>query len=142
MMTQSNPKLINALRKTAERLEGGAKYEWGHMARCNCGHLVQTLTDMSDYEIAKSVDFKLDEWSEYAQDYCKGTGHKVDDLFLTLQNVGFSHEDVVRLENLSDKRVLTRLGDGPCYLRRNKVDDVTRYMYTLADLLEEETVPA
>lgn len=141
-MTQSNPKLINALRKTAERLEGGAKYEWGHMARCNCGHLVQTLTDMSDYEIAKSVDFKLDEWSEYAQDYCEGTGHKVDDLFLTLQNVGFSHEDVVRLENLSDKRVLTRLGDGLCYLQRNKVDDVTRYMYTLADLLEEETVLA
>lgn len=141
-MTQSNPELINALRTTAKRLEGGAKYEWGHMARCNCGHLVQTLTDMTDYEIAKSVDFELDEWSEYAQDYCEGTGHKVDDLFLTLQNVGFSHEDVVRLENLSDKRVLTRLGNGPCYLQRNNVDDVTRYMYTLADVLEEETVPA
>ncbi len=138
-MAQSKPELIGALRETAKRLDDGAKYEWGHMARCNCGHLVQTLTDMTDYEIAKSVDFQLDEWSEYAQDYCAGTGHKVDDLFETLQVVGFSHTDVVHLENLSDKRVLCRLGNGtPRYLQRNNIDDVTLYMTTMADLLEEE----
>ncbi|MDX1523212.1 MAG: hypothetical protein R3264_16415, partial [Anaerolineae bacterium] len=105
---------------------------------CNCGHLVQTLTNMSDTEIAKSVDFMLDEWSEFANDYCAGTGHKVDDLFLTLQSVGFSHEDVIRLENLSDKRVLNRLEGQNRYLRRNNVQDVTLYMVTLANLLEDE----
>jgi hypothetical protein len=56
-MAKSNPELINALRETADRLEQGAHYEWGHMGRCNCGHLVQTLTWMSDYEIVKSIDF-------------------------------------------------------------------------------------
>lgn len=138
-MAQSNPELIGALRETAQRLSNGAKYEWGHMARCNCGHLVQTLTDMSDYEIAQSIDFRLDEWSEYAKDYCEGTGHKVDDLFTTLQTVGFGWEDVIKLENLSDQRVLRRLSNGvPCYLQRNKVEDVTLYMNTLAELLEDE----
>ena len=34
-MAKSNPELICALRETAERLEGGAQYEWGHMGRCN-----------------------------------------------------------------------------------------------------------
>ena len=137
-MTKVNPKLIQALHQTASRLESGARYEWGHMGRCNCGHLVQTLTQMSDYEIVKSIDFQLGEWSEHAQDYCAGSGRKVDDLFLTLQKVGFSYNDVIHLENLSDKRVLNHLPGGRRYLRRNNVEDVKVYITTLAELLEEE----
>jgi hypothetical protein len=137
-MAKSNPELITALRETANRLIGGAKYEWGHMGRCNCGHLVQTITHMSDYEIVKSIDFELAEWTEHAQDYCEGTGHKVDDLFSALHSVGFSRQDVIHLENLSDTRVLDRLENGRRYLQRNNPKDVTLYMNTLADLLEEE----
>ena len=136
-MTKSNPELINALREAAKRISDGAKYEWGHMGRCNCGHLVQTLTNMTDYEIAQSVNFQLDEWTEYANDYCQGTGQNVEDLFLTLQEVGFDYQDVIHLENLSDKRVLNRLGENR-YLRRNHGEDVSLYMITLADLLEDE----
>ncbi|MBE7551196.1 MAG: hypothetical protein HS126_08995 [Anaerolineales bacterium] len=137
-MAQSNGELIKALRETMARLTGGARYEWGHMARCNCGHLVQTITQMTDHEIARSVDFELDEWSEYAKDYCESSGHKVDDLFIILQGVGFSHQDVIHLENLSDTRVLDRLPGGRRYLQRNQVEDVTLYMQTLADMLENE----
>lgn len=139
-MAKCNPQLINALRETADRLDGGARYEWGHMGRCNCGHLVQTLTEMSDYEIVKSIDFALDEWTEHANDYCEGTGHKVDDLFLTLHNVGFGYQDVIYLENLSDSNVLARLPENQRYLRRNQVTDVTLYMRTLAEILEEQKV--
>lgn len=137
-MAQSNMELVKALRETSTRLAGGARYEWGHMGRCNCGHLVQTLTNMTDHEIAQSVDFELDEWTEYAQDYCEGSGHKVEDLFIILQDVGFSHQDVIHLENLSDRRVLTRLPGGRRYLQRNNVADVTLYMQTMANMLEEE----
>ena len=137
-MAKSNQRLITALRQTADRIASGAKYEWGHMGRCNCGHLVQTVTDMSDHEIVKSIDFQLDEWTEHAKDYCAGTGHKVDDLFLALQRVGFSYQDVIHLENLSDRRVLACLPGGKRHLRRNQVADVTLYMHTLANLLEEE----
>ena len=140
-MAKSNPELSGALRETADRLSNGATYEWGHMGRCNCGHLVQTITSMSDYEIVKSIDFQLDEWSEHARDYCEGTGHQVDDLFRTLQELGFGYQDVIHLENLSDPRVLHRLNGAGRYLRRNRVEDVTLYMTTLADLLDEELCP-
>jgi len=97
---------------------------------------------MSDYEIVKTIDFQLDEWTEYANDYCEGSGHKAEDLFTSLQNVGFSREDVIHLENLSDKRVLQHLPGGFRYLRRNHVEDVKLYMATLADVLETELEPA
>jgi hypothetical protein len=137
-MAKSNPQLIHALRETADRLDHGARYEWGHMGRCNCGHLVQTVTCMTDYEIVESIDFRLDEWTEHAVDYCERTGHKVDDLFVTLEQVGFGWQDVIHLEHLSDKQVLGRLAEGPRHLRRNQVQDVTLYMRTLAAILEEE----
>lgn len=136
-MAKYNPVLIDALRQTAQRLDEGAYYEWGHMARCNCGHLVQTVTNMTASEIARSVDHQLDEWSEYANDYCEGTGHKVDDLFLALNEIGFGYRDVVCLENLSDPHVLERLNGRARRIRRNQVEDVTLYMRTLADMLEE-----
>jgi hypothetical protein len=138
-MATSNPELINALRTTADRLDSGANYEWGHMARCNCGHLVQTITGMNDSEISCSIDHQLDEWSEHAESFCAGTNIKVDDLFRKLDRIGFSHRDVMSLENLSDRKVLARLPDGRRHLRRNSVSDVTLYMRTMADLLEAES---
>ncbi|MEZ4735948.1 MAG: hypothetical protein R3E79_53340 [Caldilineaceae bacterium] len=74
------------------------------------------------------------------KDYCEGTGHRVDTLFLTLQEMGFDYQDVIHLENLSDQRVLQRLNQEQRYLRRNCVEDVTLYMHTLAMMLEEELV--
>ncbi|MEZ4766415.1 MAG: hypothetical protein R3C26_25460 [Calditrichia bacterium] len=131
--------LINALRETATRLSNGANYEWGHMARCNCGHLVQTVTKMSDKGIARAVEFDLDEWTEYAKDICDGSGSRAENLFLALREVGFNYDDVIHLENLSDKRVLSRIENGD-YLRKNNPEDVSCYMQTLADVLEEEAV--
>lgn len=142
-MAKSDPHLIGALRETADRLSTGVRYEWGHMGRCNCGHLVQTLTDLTDVEIASSVQHRLDEWTEHARDYCEGTGQNVEHLFAALQQVGFGYRDVIHLENLSDRQVLKRAGSGTVrYLQRNKVEDVMLYMRTLADLLAESLEPA
>ena len=138
-MAIPNPELIYSLHKTVKRLKNGARYEWGHMGRCNCGHLIQTVTDMSDYEIVKSIDFELDEWTEHAKLYCEGTGHKVDDIFHLLENVGFDYKDVVNLEYLSDPDVVKALPVDRKYLRRNKLEDVILYMETLAELLEKES---
>lgn len=137
-MSNHNKPIVDLLRKTAERLDGGARYEWGHMGRCNCGHLVQTITDLTDRQIAESVNHQLDEWSEHAKDYCAQTGSLVDDLFTALAEVGFSHEDVIALEYLSDKRVLSQLGPQGRQLRRNYAPDVSLYMRTLADVIEKE----
>lgn len=138
----NNKPIVELLRETAERLDQGARYEWGHMGRCNCGHLVQTLTDMSDREISFSVDNQLDEWSEHAKSYCAETGSPVEDIFHALAQVGFSHEDVVRLERLSDPRVLKHLGGKGKQLRRNYSPDVSLYMRALAEVIELEKARA
>ncbi|BBM83522.1 hypothetical protein [Candidatus Uabimicrobium amorphum] len=138
-MPKANTKLIQALREAASNLKGGVKYEWGHMGRCNCGHLVQTATQMTDVEIVKSIDHELDEWTEHAKDYCAVTNHKVDDLFATMESIGFDRYDMSNLEYLSDKNVLDALPNGR-YLHRNNPQHVSLYMDTMADLLEEQLV--
>jgi hypothetical protein len=139
-MAKSNPLLINALRETADRLSTGVKYEWGHMGRCNCGHLVQTITKMTDREIVEAVDNQLNEWTEHAREYCDTSNSKAEVLFDQLKEVGFDYEDVIKLEYLSDKKVLNKLGEGPVFLSNNKVEDVILYMDTMAGMLEEELV--
>lgn len=107
------------------------------MGRCNCGHLVQTLTTMNDRQIAEAVEHRLDEWSEHAQTYCEQTGSPVDQMFEALAEVGFSYRDVIALEYLNDPRVLKRIGPMGRGLRKNHAPDVSLYMRTLAQLLEE-----
>ena len=135
-MSEKNPVLISALRETANRLSAGARYEWGHMGRCNCGHLVQTLTNLTDIEIAQSVDYQLDEWTEHAKDYCDGSGTKVQDLFDTLSKYGLSPDDMRHLEHLSDRRILSHINRRDT-LQKNAPDDVSLYLNTMADVLEE-----
>ena len=135
--TSTKSFLIDALRATSKRLENeDVQYQWGHMGQCNAGHLIQTLTGMSSFEIVESVDFQLDEWSEHAVDYCSCTGNKVDDIFLSIEKQGLSHSDIVKLENLSDRKVLENLDGGFRYLERNRREHVVEYMRSFADLLE------
>ena len=135
--TSTKSFLIDALRATSKRLENeDVQYQWGHMGQCNAGHLIQTLTGMSSFEIVESVDFQLDEWSEHAVDYCSCTGNKVDDIFLSIEKQGLSHSDIVKLDNLSDRKVLENLDGGFRYLERNRREHVVEYMRSFADLLE------
>ena len=133
-----NPELLkDALLTTARRIgTGESNYQWGHMGQCNAGHLIQTITGMSSFEIVESVDFQLDEWSEHAVDYCSCTGNKVDDIFLSIEKQGLTHSDIVKLENLSDRKVLENLDGGFRYLERNRREHVVEYMRSFADLLE------
>ena len=135
--TSSKCFLIDALRATSDRLENeDVQYQWGHMGQCNAGHLIQTITGMSSFEIVESVDFQLDEWSEHAFDYCSCTGNKVDDIFLAIEKQGLTHTDIVKLENLSDRKVLENLNGGFRYLQRNRREDVIEYMRSFANILE------
>lgn len=132
-------KLITALRKTADDLDNGCEYEWGHMARCNAGCLVQNLMDKTGKEVAEMVNFKLDEWTEYADAFCKGTDQYVEDLFLDLETYGLSHTDVMHLENLSDPEILRSMPRERRYLQRNDPKDVSDYMRQFANKLQVES---
>lgn len=133
-----NPELLkDALLTTARRItEGRSNYQWGHMGRCNVGQLVQTLTGMDSARIVASANLHLDEWSEHARTYCENTGHDVEDLFRELSSYGFSSQDVMNLEYLSDRRVLENLEGGFRYLERNNKKDVALYMETLAKTIK------
>jgi hypothetical protein len=137
-MQKDKKTLIKALKETVDRLKNGAKYEWGHMGRCNAGHIVQTLTGMSDYDIVKSVNFEMDEWTEHAKGFCDKSNENVEDIFLNMKEVGLSYQDIIHLENLSDKVVLKNLKGGFRYLKKNNRDDLIDYISSLANTLEKE----
>lgn len=52
-MAYPNTKLINALRNTASRLKGGVPYAWGNHGACNCGNLLQVVTNYSKEDILR-----------------------------------------------------------------------------------------
>lgn len=129
-------RISTILEETASRLEAGAGYEWGHVGRCNCGHLVQTLSGRGEWEIFHAFERELGEWSELAAHHCDTTNAEVGLMFNELAQVGFSREDVMHLEYLSDPRVLNRLPADRPPLRRNRPVDVAWYMRELAAVLQ------
>ena len=128
--------LADALRTTADRLADGARYEWGHVGRCNCGHLAQTLTARDGAEIFRLFGQELTEWSEHARGRCAVSNHDLEELFGELYRAGLSRDDLRHLEYLSDPEVLAFLPDGRRDLRRNDRDDVVAYMRAMAARFE------
>jgi hypothetical protein len=130
--------LVQILRETADRLAGGAEYQWSHFGKCNCGHLAQTATRISARDIHRTAHRKLSEWSEIPDDFCPQTGVLIDRVIDTLFELGLTNTDLRHLEDLTDPEVLARLPGGWRYLQRNQRDDVIVYLRTWAGLLEEK----
>jgi hypothetical protein len=138
-MAIPNTELIAALRQTARKLANGAPYQWGHMGSCNCGNLAQELTKLSKAEIhTHALAVGRGDWNEQMNDYCPTSGLPIDTLIAEMLQAGLSTEDLKHLERLSDRQILERLPQGERSLRHNRRDDVVRYLYTWADLLEEQ----
>ncbi|MBB3698980.1 hypothetical protein KMW28_08595 [Flammeovirga yaeyamensis] len=139
-MAKSNQLLINKLREAAENITSG-DYMWGHPGKCNCGHLVQAITPMNSKDIYQTAQRqKLDEWSEFANDYCPASGMPVDNMIDTLLDIGLEVDDIPHLEYLSNKKILKALPGGFRYLQKGNREDAAEYMQTWANVLEEELV--
>ncbi len=129
--------LIEKLREAAANLESGASYSWGHVARCNCGHLAQCLLPLSStdiYQAARSSG--IDEWTEFANDYCPASGRPIDDIMDALFSLGLELGDIHQLEYLSNRAVLDALPGGFRYLEKGNRAHSALYMRTWASLLE------
>jgi hypothetical protein len=137
-MAHANIELIEALRETARRLKNGAHYAWGHHGSCNCGNLLQTVTDLNAQDILRYSRSGTGEWTEISQEFCGVTDAPVDLLIGKLQKIGLTPSDIHCIEYLQDKQVLDRLPGGFRWLRRNVREDVILYMETMADMLEEK----
>lgn len=130
--------LINALRETAQKLKNGASYAWGNHGSCNCGHLLQSITNFSSEEILEYAHQGIGEWTEIAKEYCGITNLPVDFLLRKLQDYGLTPSDIHDVEYLTNRKVLNQLPGGFKWLKRNDRNDVILYFETFAQLLEEE----
>jgi hypothetical protein len=137
-MAYPNPQLIQALRTTAARLKNGVPYAWGNHGSCNCGNLLQVITDFSPGEILRIAHAGIGEWTELADEYCGVTNSSVDVLLTRLQQVGLTPTDIHNLEYLEDRKVLEKLPGGFRWLKKNVREDVIVYFETYASILETQ----
>ncbi len=137
-MAKANIELIEALRDTAKRLRNGADYAWGHHGSCNCGNLLQVITQLSKEEILRYARTGTGEWTELAEEYCGVTNTPVDMLISELQKLSLTPTDIHNLEYLQDKEVLKHLAGGFRWLKRNLREDVIVYFEAFSNMLEEQ----
>lgn len=137
-MAHANTQLIEALRETAKRLNDGAHYAWGNHGSCNCGNLLQVVTQLESKEILQYSRSGTGEWTELAIDFCPVSEAPVDLLINKLQHIGLTPSDIHCIEYLEDKNVLNQLPGGFRWLKRNVREDVIIYMETMANILEEK----
>ncbi|WP_347159322.1 hypothetical protein [Pontibacter chitinilyticus] len=137
-MARSSEELIQVLRDTAQRLAQGAAYQWGHMGSCNCGHLAQTITHYSKGRIHGAAMRRHGNWQEQLRDYCPLSGLPLDEIIDQMLEMGLSTDDLAHLERLSHPAITARLPAQQKFLKHNVRDDVVLYLYTWAELLEEQ----
>ena len=139
-MAHTNFALIEALRETATRLKQGAPYAWGNHGSCNCGNLLQVVTQLKQEEILAYAHTGIGEWTELAEDYCPLTNAPVNLLLFKLQQLGLTPTDIHNLEYLEDRSVLESLDGGFRWLKRNQREDVIAYFEAYANLLENQLI--
>jgi len=137
-MAKPSIALIGALREAARRLKNGAHYAWGHHGACNCGHLLQVITNLDEKEILTRAHSGPGEWTEIAAESCPITGAPIDLLLSSLQAAGLTPTDIHHIEYLNDKKVLQSLPNGFRWLKRNLKQDVIDYFEAFASLLEDQ----
>jgi hypothetical protein len=139
-MARASLSLIDALRKTAARLEERTDYQWGHMGSCNCGFLAQEITKLKKEEIHARAMQRYGDWNEQLNDYCPTSGLAMDDLISEMLLAGFDADDLKHLEKLSDPFVLRTMSLEQRNLKHNNKDHVIRYLNAWANRLENELV--
>ena len=132
--------LIAALREAAQNLRNGVHYAWGHHGSCNCGHVLQVVTQLSKEEIVRHAQTAYGEWTEIAEEYCGVTNAPAYLLVSKLERLGLTPTDIHNLEYLEDRTVLQHLPGGFRWLKKNIREDVILYFETFASLLEEKLV--
>lgn len=137
-MAKPSLELISALRKAANRLQNGAHYAWGHHGACNCGQLVQVVSQLTEGEIIRYAHTGTGEWTELAEDFCSITNAPYTLLMAKLDELGLNASDIHHIEYLSDKEVLQHLSGGFRWLKRNKREDAIAYFEAFANMLEEK----
>jgi hypothetical protein len=138
-MAKPTLELITALRATADRLDGGVRYQWTHMGSCNCGHLAQTLTQFNKATIHKLALETPGDWSEHARAYCASSGYPIDEIITKMIDAGLNVHDIAELERLNNDgiaREVVERHDFALPLDFRAREHVVAYLRVWADQLE------
>lgn len=130
--------LLFGLRSAAKRLRANAAYSWGHPGCCNCGHLIQSLTKLTQWEIQQAAYFKGGEWKDLSSTHCETSGLDVDKIITILFGYGLNFEDIIHLENLSDPEILNSMPIDSNTVKRNDRIHLIYYLEAWADKLENK----
>ncbi len=108
-------KLITALRTCAKALEQGTfDYKWERPESCNCGILACSIMGKSIAEMATDLEpmrkqVTQPNWRFLVGRFCPVTGIPQNEIFKALFEAGLSQSDIIELEELSNKKVLSRM---------------------------------
>ena len=136
IMARPTEQLIDILNTTADRLESSDKYMWGHMGACNCGHLAQTVTELSREDIHAYAMQRYGDWERQVMAHCPNSGYPFDLVIDQLLDVGLTTVDLTHLERLNDHEVLRALPKDRRHLSRNRKADAVLYLRTWANVME------
>ncbi len=89
-------------------------------------------------EIHAAAKEKNGDWGDLSRDFCSTSGFKIDKIIKLMLQAGLNIEDIENLENLGDRKVLSRMKIDSNKLKHNRILDVVAYMEEWADLLESE----
>lgn len=137
-MSEPTFTLITAIRNTISKLESDSPYQWGHMGSCNCGHLAQQITNLSQAQIHEYAMQRMGDWNEQVMEYCPESGLPIDTIIDAMLSAGLSLEDIKQLEKLSNPIILDRIPENNLPLSQNNRRDVIHYFKAWLKILEEQ----
>ena len=106
-MKDKRENLVIVLQETISRLEKEeCDYQWTNQGKCNCGHLIQTVTGKTSASIHKIAINSQGEWTDHAKNYCPSSGLHVDELIEELLKIGLSLDQIPHLEYLSSPKII------------------------------------
>ncbi len=106
------------------------------MGSCICGHLAQTITELTPAEIHRRAMERHGDWSQQSVEHCPASGLAIDHVIDEMLALGMIPSDIRHLERLSDPKVLARVPSK--YLRRQEQANAVQYMEAWAELLEDQ----
>lgn len=137
-MAKPSLQLIDALRKSARLIaDDKDSYNWKAIGACNCGNLVQVVTNYDAKEISTFGIKKHGDWQSISHLYDKDSGYEIDNIITVLLNMGMELEDFAYLENLNNEEVISYIGND-VYLTRDDADHAILYLNSWAEMLEEK----
>lgn len=130
--------------------DGTADYNWSDGCKCNVGLLAQIISNESYLDLRKEKIAEYPEWLKFMKDnkttepgcgswktlinlYCGQTKPTMHGIVGEMIKSGFTKEDLIHLEYLSDDYVLSHMKDDN--LEQDKETDLIKYLKTWISLI-------